>query len=574
MMKWILRGASCYVILIIWRIAMQKTALFFSLLACLPAISQPTHNTTIPGLQGRNGFHLYSAPRNQVSGNRLAAEWEPVLGSLIQWPLAVPKELVIEVAKDDRLYLMVNDEAAKEEAAAALKEWGVNPAKVQYVMFQNGGSGVWIRDYGPHPLFCEDGQLRLADPVWFHYPWLSQFPVKADATGLTLSVPDAARQEEIKGLINLVVGPFVTPENPIHVVVDPKAKCHQWSYKNTFLDTANYYPFLMDLEDAAPRAIADSLKQEVFPVSFSLTGGNVTSDGRGTAFSMAATLNENYHKLQIEPKELGRKAAKELGFSRYFFLPSFEDLGIQHLDCMLKLINEDTFIMAMPPKGHRMRERYQTIGQFLSTQRSSCGSNYKVIPIDTPTYNDMQTPSQDLYMAAYTNAYILNKKVMVPLFGLPQDQPILEAYRKAMPGYEVVGIMTTGEPFTAWMWFDALHCRVRSVWDSEMLYMSPITKPKAAYRFDLRLPVLIKPYSQKNLIQAQCKLFWRVEGQTTWSSVELEKGYGDLHNATIPGEDLNRGDVVNYYFQAADQSGRLEKLPRTAPGGFYSITVQ
>lgn len=51
---------------------------------------------------------------------RIAAEWEPALGALIAWPLAVPEALVVEIASDDTLYLMVENEAASDQARESL----------------------------------------------------------------------------------------------------------------------------------------------------------------------------------------------------------------------------------------------------------------------------------------------------------------------------------------------------------------------------------------------------------------------------------------------------------------------
>jgi hypothetical protein len=55
---------------------------------------------------------------------RLAAESEPALGALVSWPLAVPESLVVEIAEDDTLFLLVQDETKEAEAARELVEWG------------------------------------------------------------------------------------------------------------------------------------------------------------------------------------------------------------------------------------------------------------------------------------------------------------------------------------------------------------------------------------------------------------------------------------------------------------------
>ena len=47
---------------------------------------------------------------------RMAAEWEPVIGAIISWPLIIPKPLVIELAKEKMLlYVMVSDEVNRCE---------------------------------------------------------------------------------------------------------------------------------------------------------------------------------------------------------------------------------------------------------------------------------------------------------------------------------------------------------------------------------------------------------------------------------------------------------------------------
>jgi hypothetical protein len=50
--------------------------------------------------------------------------------------------------------------------------------------------------------------------------------------------------------------------------------------------------------------------------------------------------------------------------------------------------------------------------------------------------------------------------VLVPLFGIPGDADALATWRAAMPGYRVIGF-----EWDRWQYFDALHCRVRAVFD-------------------------------------------------------------------------------------------------------------
>ena len=45
---------------------------------------------------------------------RLVAEWEPAFGTLIRWPLGIPSDLVVELAKDDSLYITVAGQSQED----------------------------------------------------------------------------------------------------------------------------------------------------------------------------------------------------------------------------------------------------------------------------------------------------------------------------------------------------------------------------------------------------------------------------------------------------------------------------
>ena len=222
--------------------------------------------------------------------------------------------------------------------------------------------------------------------------------------------------------------------------------------------------------------------------------------------------------------------------------------------------------MARPPEGHSHSDRAEAIVRELETLTNVHGRPYEILRIDTPPY------WRD-FMPAYTNSLILNTKVLVPLFGIPEDQQALETWRRAMPGYDVIGFEHDQEGSAGWLWFDALHCRARAVWDPEMLHMTHrrldrMMANAERYPVDVR----IEARSGTELIAAELKLHWRSGGQQEWLSVPLEAASDTgVFTASIPGGEP--GETVEYFLTAADASGRRESLPRTAPDGFYSFSV-
>jgi len=106
-----------------------------------------------------------------TSSNRMAAEWEPVIGTIVAWPLIIPEPLVIELAKEKMLlYVVVSDEIDRYEALNTFKEWGMNMDNVHFVVTRLGLAWGWPRDWGPFAVFSDSGAYRLADPQFVTYP--------------------------------------------------------------------------------------------------------------------------------------------------------------------------------------------------------------------------------------------------------------------------------------------------------------------------------------------------------------------------------------------------------------------
>jgi len=170
------------------------------------------------------------------------------------------------------------------------------------------------------------------------------------------------------------------------------------------------------------------------------------------------------------------------------------------------------------------------------------------------------------------------------LFHLKEDSEALETWRKNLPGYTVRGftfaltdVLIVSDELKkhykdyGWNFGDALHCRTRAVWDSEMLYLTVKRLPaKVAPNEPLTVYATIIDYSKKGLEPDSQKLYWRIKGEQNWNTESLKPADNNTHfNSTIPVKAS--GKVIEYYISAASTSGSRETMPRTAPGGFYSV---
>ena len=418
----------------------------------------------------------------------MAAEWEPALGTLITWPLSIPYKLVIELANDNKLFILVANETSQKEAVTWLSKWHIDPQHVKFIRAPQGIDAWWVRDWGPPAVFTADGTMKLADGKYIY---------ATPATGINCDDP-----------LQFI---YMTPDKQI---------------------------ITTDIEDKAPEYIGLSTNLDMVKLPFAFTGGNVISDGQEIAFSTCVLTNENLYGGEPEEK-LFADAEHLLGIEHYNIISNFEVKGIQHIDCFMKMLDEERLLVMRPPADHPSFPIYENIvNNELSKLLNAYGRPYQILRLDTDRFRSDE-------LAAYSNSLILNKNVYVPLFGIKQDSVALSQWKAAMPGYTIKGFdyKINKEPTVSddarrhygnmgWNGSDALHCRTRAMWDPEMLYISVdripnYVQPEEKYT----VTAIIKDYSRKGLISDSLKLSWRSKGSSCLdnSTSRPQRTFGYIH---------------------------------------------
>ena len=340
-------------------------------------------------------------------------------------------------------------------------------------------------------------------------------------------------------------------------IIDPVFDGYPWvpgGPYESYMSSRGY-----EVDDAVNAQLAADMDSPLHEYPAYLTGGNFMTDGHGIGYSTAAMITENAPLWSQE--ELEGLAESWLGVSDYRFLPNPEEYGIQHIDCCAKLLDEETILLKEVPPWHPDHSRLLAIEDVLSTAVSCYGDPYEIVKVDCQPYSGDE-------VAAYTNSYMLNGKVFVPMFGIPADSAALSTYGNAMPGYEVVGVPYDGQ----WYYYDALHCRTREIMDPGMLLVrhDPL-EGEVPWQESHPVVAEVIDYSGAGLVADQTGLHWRADGGP-WEFVEAEPLPGpDSLAADIPAQP--QGTSVEYYLEASDWSGRTERLPRTAPAGLFGFQV-
>ena len=311
-------------------------------------------------------------------------------------------------------------------------------------------------------------------------------------------------------------------------------------------------------DDALPAVVAQFLGVPHHPLAAYLTGGNIMTDGQGVAWSTEQMVAENAASMNIDVFRQRVQAAT--GIHDYRFVISPEIHGIQHIDCYAKLLDEETVLVKEVPAWHPEHACCEAVAAAFAASLTCYERPYRVVRIWCPPY------AGDA-VAAYTNSLILNRKVLVPLFNLASDAVALQTYRDAMPGYDVLGFA-----WGAWYSYDALHCRTMGIFDPSMLRMLHARlADDASAGEQLRVAAWIDARSGAGLVPGAQTVRWRPTGDAAWQELPLAAAGDDSFVAWLPPQAP--GATVEYYLTAADQDGRSETLPRTAPDGWYTFTV-
>ncbi|MFH1119855.1 MAG: agmatine deiminase family protein [Bacteroidota bacterium] len=298
-------------------------------------------------------------------------------------------------------------------------------------------------------------------------------------------------------------------------------------------------------DDEVPKEVADALGIPWFGMNVIHTGGNYMSDSYGYAASTTIAYSENPDQT---PAEVDLKMQDYLGISDYHVMEDPNNTYIDHIDCWGKYLATDKVLIRAVPSSHPQYDEIEATAAYFASLTTTWGSPYEVHRVNTP---DNQP---------YTNSFILNNKVFVPITGSQYDQAALAVYREAMPGYKIFGI--TALPGEPWESTDALHCRTHEMADPGMLRIKhyPLLG-NAPVTDSYTLTANITAFSNATILADSVIFHYRVNPNpfTEFTAIPMAIVTGNNWSATIPAPEY--GSTVQYYVHAADASGRSENHP-------------
>jgi agmatine/peptidylarginine deiminase len=309
-------------------------------------------------------------------------------------------------------------------------------------------------------------------------------------------------------------------------------------------------------DDEIPKVVAESLGIPWFGMNVVQTGGNYMSDSYGMAASTTIAYTENPTQT---PAQVNQKMQAYLGVNDYHVVEDPNNTYIDHIDCWGKYLATNKILIRSVPPSHPQYDEIEATVAYFASVTTPWGVPYEIYRVNTPQNQP------------YTNSFILNNKVFVPIMGSQYDEPALAVYRQAMPGYKIFGIMSPSG--TPWESTDALHCRTHEMADPEMLRIRHIPLlGNIETGGTLAFAANVTAYSGAEVIADSVLLIYRINPNpySTYDTIKMINSMGGNWSATLPAPEY--GSTVQYYIHAADASGRSENHPfigQPDPHEFY-----
>jgi len=544
---------------------------------------------------------------SQIPEKRVVAEWEPALGTMIRWPLGIPTSLVIELATDDFLYVLVETTNQQNQALNNFNNWGVN---IDNVIFINTDTySHWTRDHGPQFIIGEN-HWKVINQQFNGYPVengcnyeqqeCDESMILFDCIGTEFcnNQPEYPEEGYDCYINNELCEDFNGDGQILDWIGDGYCDdgtwglnfmCDEYSWdcndcgggtsndENGYCDDdlliINRYNIEgrplpgeyrgWEEDDDTNIDFANQMDWDVQDLALYWTGGNFMTDGYGMGFSTELMVNEN----NITNEAFKEIMFEELHFENYHIFDNPNVSSIQHIDCMAKLLDSETIVIKQVPESSPEYDCIEEFAQSFYELNTFYGREFNIHRIFCPEIN--AGPWETNPVAAYTNSLILNNKVLVPQYGIPEDNLALNTYIDAMPGYEVLGFNhSISDP---WYSEDALHCRTMGIFDPAMIHIShkSIRTDEIIDNTSIYIQAEVFDYGISNVNLESVKLYWKYSSEDgPFGEVELEYQSDNIYIGTFP--NLNSDSLIEYFINAVNIEGNTVSHPN---GGWHTFTT-
>ncbi|WP_266097063.1 agmatine deiminase family protein [Marinobacter salinisoli] len=178
------------------------------------------------------------------------------------------------------------------------------------------------------------------------------------------------------------------------------------------------------------------------PIDFILEGGSIESDGRGTLLTTSECLLTPSRNPSCDRTDIEKLLANTLGADRILWLNHGYLAGDDtdsHIDTLARFCAPDHICyVACHDVADEHYSALAAMEEELQEFRQSNGKPYRLTPLPwpDPIYDD----DGERLPATYANFLIVNGAVLLPTYGVPQDEEAIAVLTEIFPDREIIPI--------------------------------------------------------------------------------------------------------------------------------------
>ena len=165
-----------------------------------------------------------------------------------------------------------------------------------------------------------------------------------------------------------------------------------------------------------------------------LEGGALDTNGQGTFLTTASCALNSNRNPGLTREAFEKALADQISIERLIWLEEGlrHDHTDGHVDMIARFVADDTVVCMRPSPSAPNARVLRAIEQELQ----AAGLNV----VGLPAAPALRAPNGEPLPGSYCNFYIANSAVIVPTYGVPEDEAALEEIAKAFAGRQVVGL--------------------------------------------------------------------------------------------------------------------------------------
>jgi agmatine deiminase len=175
---------------------------------------------------------------------------------------------------------------------------------------------------------------------------------------------------------------------------------------------------------------------------FILEGGSIETDGAGTILTTSACLLNANRNRTMSAGDIELRLKEVLGATRVLWLNHGYlegDDTDSHIDTLARFCSEKTICYVQCRDQEDIHfETLKKMEQQLQGFRTVDGKPYQLVPL--PMVPPMHDEDGKRLPATYANFLIINKALLLPVYGQGEDKEAVRIMKKTFPGREIIEI--------------------------------------------------------------------------------------------------------------------------------------